>query len=191
MKTMSVRIWIVMSFALAGAACGASGGGDLGPPDSRCQSLCASADATCAADVSACQDQCQLRVTDIAPLCTTCLLDGASGGTCNSGAPCCPRAYFPDGVSDCSDACAGSTGVNPTDHPICDEICASSDASCSAEVTSCLDQCEARIAGVSGVCALCLLDGASGGDCASGTRCCPHPYFPTPVSACSAFCAPS
>src|SRR5437764_7200272 len=100
---MKRTTWIAVGIAMICAACGASGGGDLGPPDPRCQALCANADATCAADVTSCQEQCQVRVTEVAPLCTTCLLDGASGGTCNSGAPCCPRADFPNRVADCGD----------------------------------------------------------------------------------------
>ena len=55
---------------------------------------------------------------------------------------------------------------------------------------ACLQQCDARVAGVSGLCALCLLEGANGGTCASGQTCCPSPHFPTTVEACASVCSP-
>jgi hypothetical protein len=79
--------------------------------------------------------------------------------------------------------------VNPAgDHPICTKVCSSDDASCSAAVTQCLQECNSRVRGVDGVCALCLLDGAHSGTCAGGGPCCPEPEFPSRASACAAFC---
>jgi hypothetical protein len=51
-----------------------------------------------------------------------------------------------------------------------------------------MDQCEARVSGVSGLCALCLLDRANGGSCGSGQICCPHPEFPASTSDCTDVC---
>src|SRR5438105_2266581 len=132
-------------------ACGGSST-SLGPPDPRCESLCASTTASCSMAVTDCQQECQLRVANMTPTCTTCLLDQANGGTCSSGMTCCPSPEFPNSVLDCQSSCSGSVGVNPSgDHPICTKICASSDASCSAQASSCLEQCDARVRGVTGL----------------------------------------
>jgi hypothetical protein len=81
-------------------------------------------------------------------------------------------------------------GVNPSgDHPICAALCSTNDAACSAQAKQCLQECKARIQGVSGLCALCLLEGSNGGDCAPGAPCCPDPEFPTSVSACASVCS--
>jgi hypothetical protein len=172
------------------AACGASGSGQLGDIDARCKTLCASTVASCSTEVTNCEDECQLRVANLAPLCSTCLLENADGGTCSSGMTCCPDAHFPSTPIDCANSCTGSTGVNPSgDHPICSAICSSADPTCSAGVMTCLSECDARVKGVSGLCALCLLDGAYGGVCSSGQQCCPsHPEFPTSVTACDSVC---
>ena len=175
----------------------ACGGGDsssqLGDIDARCKALCASTEATCSTEVTTCEQECQLRVADISPVCTTCLLENSHGGTCSVGMICCPDPQFPQGPVDCASSCADSVGVNPSgDHPICTAICASSEPTCDADVASCLAQCDARVQGVSGLCALCLLDGANGGVCAGGDTCCPsHPTFPTSVASCDSVCNPS
>lgn len=185
MKT--TRAWWVVAI-LVGCGGGGSSGGPFDSIDARCTALCMSSEPTCAADVTDCEQLCQLRVADVQSLCTTCLLDHANGGTCSSGAVCCPRAHFPNGVEDCKTECTGSTGVNPTEHPVCADICASSEPSCTAQAQSCLDQCEARVHGVSGLCALCLLEGANGGTCASGSICCPSPHFPNGTADCTDAC---
>lgn len=138
-----------------------------------------------------CEPLCQVRVAGMAPLCATCLLDSA-GTRCSSNATCCPDPSYPNGVTDCATECAGSAGVNPSgDHPICADICKSDEPSCSTEVASCLSQCDARVAGVSGLCALCLLDNANGGTCGSGMVCCPNPHFPATTASCTSVCNPS
>ena len=76
----------------------------------------------------------------------------------------------------------------PDDHPICTDLCFSSDTECSSAVAQCLDECHARIQGVSGLCALCLLDGAYGGVCGGGGACCPDPEFPASANACATVC---
>jgi hypothetical protein len=172
-------------------SCSNGGGADngLGQLDPRCQSLCMSSDTACSADVTACQPLCQLRVAGMSSSCATCLLDGSNGGTCSSSSLCCPRPNFPSTALHCASSCAGSAGVNPSGtHPICNNICSNSDGSCSAQVDQCIQQCQARIQGVSGLCALCLLDGANGGTCSTGMLCCPHPEFPTSVTACASVC---
>jgi hypothetical protein len=184
--------WLVLVLV---AACGGSSGDDgmsLGTIDARCKTLCASNEPTCGSDVTTCEQECQVRVQDMKPLCGTCLLENANGGECTTGQICCPRPEFPNSALDCGSACAGSVGVNPSPHPICNQICANSDASCGSAVQSCLDTCDARVAGVSGLCALCLLEGANGGVCAGGggggQPCCPSPEFPTSVNACASVC---
>jgi hypothetical protein len=176
-------------FVLVLGACGSSGGGDtLGTLDPRCSALCASSDATCSGEVTDCQNLCQVRVAGMASTCATCLLDGSNGGSCAAGQTCCPDPHFA-AVMGCADPCKDSQGVNPSGtHPICADLCATTEASCSTQAASCVSECQARIAGVSGLCALCLLQGASGGNCSSGMVCCPNPSFPMAVSACSAFC---
>jgi hypothetical protein len=171
------------------AACGGSSTG-LGAIDARCKTLCASSDASCATEVTSCEDECQLRVAGMTAACTTCLLDRANAGTCSVGQTCCPNAEFPNTVLACASSCTGSPGVNPSgDHPICTDICASSEPSCSTAVTSCLQQCDARVRGTTGLCALCLLQDANGGTCASGQTCCPSPEFPTSATSCSSVCS--
>ena len=179
-----------------GAACsnggnGGDGGGnqELGQLDPRCESLCMSSDTACSPDVTSCQPLCQVRVAGMSSLCATCLLDRSNGGTCSSGTLCCPHPQFPNKALDCASSCTGSKGVNPSgNHPICTKICSNNDASCSTQVSQCIQQCQASIQGVSGLCALCLLDGANGGTCSSGMVCCPHPSFPTSVTDCSSVC---
>jgi hypothetical protein len=179
----------VLVMVLVAACGGDSSSTSLGEIDARCKSLCASSEASCSMDVTTCEQDCQLRVQNMAPLCATCLLESSNAGTCSQGQVCCPSPEFPNSVLDCGSACAGSVGVNPTPHhPICSDLCASTDAACSADAQSCLDQCDARVAGVSGLCALCLLEGANGGVCASGQTCCPSPHFPTSVADCSSVC---
>jgi hypothetical protein len=175
-------------------ACGGEGddddnGGGLGTLDARCEALCADSEPACDADVAACEPVCQVRVAGMAPLCATCLIEGANNGACGGGGPCCPDPDFPNSVLDCASSCGDSAGVNPSgDHPICTALCADDDPACSADSTQCFQQCQARIQGVSGLCALCLLEGASNGSCSPGQPCCPDPDFPTPVSACAAAC---
>jgi len=181
--------WMVVLVLVA--ACGGSGGDDgmsLGAIDARCKTLCASNEPACGSDVTACEQECQVRVQDMAPLCGTCLLEHSNGGVCSSGQLCCPSPEFPNSVMDCGSSCTGSVGVNPAPHPICTSLCSSTDASCSAQAQSCLDSCEARIAGVSGLCALCLLEGANGGVCDSNQTCCPAANFPTSVESCASDC---
>ncbi len=174
---------------LLGVGCGGGGGDDgLGTLDARCMALCMSSEPTCTTEVTDCQTQCQLRVADVASACTTCLLDHANAGTCASGMVCCPNAEFPNGVEDCKTECAGSAGVNPAQHPLCTDLCASDEPTCTSQASMCVDTCEARIHGVTGLCALCLLDGANGGNCASGQICCPDPHFPTATSDCADVC---
>jgi hypothetical protein len=67
-------------------------------------------------------------------------------------------------------------------------LCSSSEPACETDAAACLAECQARIQGVSGLCALCLLDGAHGGPCSSGSTCCPDPVFPTEVATCAALC---
>ena len=181
-----------MALMVALAACGGGSGGDddmsLGTIDARCTALCKSSEPTCTDDVTDCQQLCQVRVADMGSLCATCLLDHANGGVCGGGQVCCPDPEFPNGVQDCETECTGSTGVNPAQHPICVDLCASDEPSCSGQVSACMDQCEARVQGVSGLCALCLLDGANGGTCASGQVCCPSPHFPTSTADCTDVC---
>lgn len=170
-------------------ACGGSST-SLGPLDPRCEALCSNSTASCSTAVTDCQQECQLRVANMTATCATCLLDHANGGTCSAGQTCCPSPEFPNSVIDCQDSCKGSVGVNPAgDHPICSEICASTDSTCSTEASSCLQQCDARVAGVTGLCALCLLDGANGGACTVGQTCCPSPEFPTSATTCSSVCS--
>ncbi len=182
---------LVVMILVAGCASSPATDGasvDLGPLDPRCQSLCQSSDASCASDVADCEPRCQIRVAGMSDACATCLLDQADKGTCASGAPCCPSPHFPAKVLDCAKSCAGSDGKNPSPHPVCTHLCASSDPSCDADAKACLDGCEARIKGATGLCALCLLDGASGGSCASDAPCCPHPEYPTSAASCASIC---
>jgi hypothetical protein len=214
MKTRHARALAILVLLIGHAACGSdpSGGGGnggnggdgtgasgsggnggggvgLGQLDPRCESLCDDSDAACSADVVECQQECQVRVAGMSGLCATCLLEGSDGGTCGSGGTCCPNPSFPSSVLDCASSCSGSMGVNPSgDHPICIAICNSDDAACDADVTQCFQECRARIQGVSGICALCLLEDADGGVCGSGDLCCPDPNFPTSVEACAGAC---
>ena len=54
-------------------------------------------------DVEACFRT--LRRGEHAAVCALCLLDGADGGTCGSGGPCCPNPSFPSSVSACASLC--------------------------------------------------------------------------------------
>jgi hypothetical protein len=176
-------------FVACGGGSGDPGGG-LGPTDPRCESLCASNDMSCANDVAECKPVCQVRVAGFSAPCSTCLLDGAHGGACSPGVPCCPDPQFRNTVIDCAGMCAGSKGINPGgNHPICTALCSSDDMACAADVASCMQTCQARIQGVSGLCAICLLEGANGGSCSGGASCCPHPQFPRPATACAALCS--
>jgi hypothetical protein len=180
--------WCVLVVGLMVACGGGSSGPELGDPDPRCTALCASTEPTCSAATAECEPVCQVRVAGMKPVCATCLLDHAAT-LCGGGATCCPDPDYPNSVVDCADSCADSDGVNPSgDHPICTDICASSEPSCSADVSACLAQCDARVHGVSGLCALCLLEGANGGTCAGGDVCCPHPQFPTSTETCASVC---
>ena len=183
MKTMCA--WVVVVLV------GCGGGGGTMPfdtIDARCTALCKSSEPTFSDEVTTCEQECQLRVADVMSLCTTCLLDHANAGTCAQGQICCPNAEFPNGVQDCKTECTGSVGVNPAPSPLCTDLCASTEPTCTAQAQSCLDQCEARVNGVSGLCALCLLDGANGGTCTSGQICCPSPHFPAQTADCTAVC---
>lgn len=188
---------VLLLVALVAAACGGGGqggGGDddgeLGPLDPRCRSLCADSDSACTAEVAECEPVCQVRVAGVSPLCATCLLEGAHNGACGDGVPCCPDPSFPNSVLECKTACAGSMGVNPAgDHPICADLCSTNDAACNTQARQCLQECEARVQGVSGLCALCLLEGSNGGACSPGAPCCPDPSFPNTVSACASVCS--
>ncbi|HEY3354580.1 MAG TPA: hypothetical protein VGQ83_15115 [Polyangia bacterium] len=186
-----LRACVVVALLVLGSpGCGdGSGGGGLGALDPRCDALCAESDPACASAVTECQSVCQVRVAGLASLCATCLLEGANGGTCGGGGPCCPAPEFPASVRACADACAGSAGVNPAgDHPLCEALCADDDAACSADSAACFDECRVRIQGVSGLCALCLLEGAQNGACNAGAPCCPSPDFPTTVADCADVC---
>jgi hypothetical protein len=194
MGTMALAMAWTVSFAAAGCGSGGGGGGggngagDLGPLDSRCTALCASSDNACTSNVAQCQPVCQVRVAGMSSLCATCLLQGSNSGACGGNGPCCPNPEFPQTVVDCASSCVGSAGVNPSgDHPICTDICSSGDATCTAQVTQCLQQCDARVHGVSGLCALCLLEGANGGACPGGAHCCPSPEFADPTP-CASVC---
>jgi len=162
---------------------------DLGQLDPRCEALCSDDDATCTADVTECEQVCQARIAGVSASCATCLLDNSNGGTCAGGETCCPDPEFPSSALDCAALCEGSVGVNPSGtHPLCDALCSDEDPSCADEVTLCLQECQARIQGVTGLCATCLLEDANGGTCAGGTTCCPDPEFPTSVTDCAALC---
>jgi hypothetical protein len=187
-----IRGPILVGLLVAGlTACGGDDddGGGLGALDPRCEALCADGQAACSGDVAACQTQCQVRVAGLASLCASCLLQDMDTGACLPGALCCPDPAFPRSVLDCADVCADSAGVNPSgDHPICVEACSSSDPdACTVEITQCLSDCRSYVAGVSGLCALCLLEGADGGACAS-EPCCPDLELPAAVNDCAAFC---
>ena len=179
---------VVVSFLIACGG-GSAGPDGLGETDARCTALCASDDATCSMATAECEPECQVRVAGMKPLCATCLLEHAGTLCGGDAAACCPSPDYPNSVTDCADSCADSLGVNPSgDHPICTDICSSGEASCSAEVMSCLAQCDARVHGVSGLCALCLLENANGGSCGSGMVCCPHANFPTSTETCASVC---
>ena len=179
--------WLIVFAACDGGSSG-TGPDPFATIDARCKALCMSDEPTCSTDVTTCEQECQLRVAGMQSLCATCLLENSDGGDCASGEICCPDAHFPNGALDCKDACATSTGVNPAHNPLCSDLCSSDEPTCTDEATACLDQCEARIAGVSGLCALCLLDDANGGTCSSGSVCCPSPHFGTTVEACADVC---
>lgn len=189
---MDLRSASVAILLIGAAACGTrddDGLAGLGTLDPRCESLCADTDPACTAEVAECEPLCQVRVAGMTSLCATCLLEGADSGDCGGGGPCCPDPSFMNDVLTCENSCADSAGVNPAgDHPICTSICSDTDPACSTEVTACFQLCGARIEGVSGLCALCLLDGADPGDCGGGGPCCPDPSFPSSVPACAAVC---
>jgi hypothetical protein len=141
----------------------------------------------------------------MSPLCATCLLEGSQSGECESTssgapAPCCPDPHFPNSVLDCASVCEGSVGASPSgDHPICVDICSDDDPACSEASAQCFQDCRARIQGTTGLCALCLLDGAQSGECEGTTvagssssgpepACCPEAYFPTSVTDCASVC---
>jgi hypothetical protein len=194
-RSLVVRVLLVVLAVLsASAACGGGGGArdaaGSGALDPRCESLCATTATDCNAKVASCEAVCQIRVTGMAPTCATCLLEQSNGGVCADALTCCPSPEFPMRTLDCASACAGSVGVNPSvTHPICAALCASDDASCQTDAAHCVDTCQARIHGVSGLCALCLLDRANGGSCTPGAPCCPHPEFPTSANACASLCS--
>jgi len=174
------------------AACG---GGDsensgLGTLDGRCQALCADTDTGCEDDTARCELECQVRVAGMEPTCATCLLENSNAGTCGGGSTCCPDPEFNNSVLECASLCSTSEGVNPSgNHPICAAICATTDITCEDAETSCLAECNARVQGVTGLCALCLLEDANGGVC-GGSPCCPdNPEFPTSVQECASVCA--
>src|SRR5688572_2730113 len=72
---------------------------------------------------------------------------------------------------------SGGNGLGQLD-PRCASLCEDSEAACSARVVECQRECQIRVAGMSGLCATCLLEGADGGTCGSGGLCCPNPSFP-------------
>src|SRR6266849_5256003 len=111
------RTLALLALTLAITVCGSSGdtaGADLGPADPRCDSLCADSDTMCTADIATCKSVCQVRVANLSSPCSACLLEGSNGGSCGGGGTCCPHASFPKGVLDCTAACTGSQGVNPS-----------------------------------------------------------------------------
>lgn len=111
---------------------GGNGGNALGPVDPQCESLCDDSDMRCAKDVAECKSVCQVRVAGLSPMCSACLLDGANGGSCPGGTPCCPDPQFHD-VIDCAGVCVGSKGINPPgEHPICTALCSNEDTACAA-----------------------------------------------------------
>lgn len=157
--------------------------------DGRCRALCSDSDESCSADVTSCELVCQSRIAGVSSLCATCLLEGANGGACDGGGPCCPDPDFPSSPLDCSAVCTGESGAPFSGvHPVCEDLCASDDGSCSAQAGQCRDECSARVNGVSGLCATCLLEDANGGACDGGGPCCPDPNFPTGAADCLAFC---
>lgn len=130
-----------------------------------------------------------MRSAQLSAPCSTCLLEGATIGPCSPGEPCCPDPDFARSVLECASSCADSTGVNPAgDHPICVDLCATDEAECSTDAEQCFDACNARIQGVSGLCALCLLEGASSGGCNGDGPCCPDPDYPASAEACASVC---
>ncbi len=187
-----IRATFVVCFVLIAAACAAcsdsDSSNDLGPNDARCVALCKDTDAACAADVRECEAVCQVRVKEMQPLCATCLIENANAGICGGGSTCCPDAAFPNSPIDCATECSGSIGVNPVNHPVCVELCATANDACSPQAAECMQACQARVTGVSGLCALCLLEGARNGACNVGSLCCPDPSFPATTSMCAAVC---
>ncbi len=165
-----------------------NGGSDLGELDPRCEALCSEQATDCSDAVSECEQLCQVRIAGVSDLCATCLVEDAQTD-CGGSSLCCPNPSFPNTVLDCDSSCATSQGVNPQgDHPVCVKICTSDDAACEDSDAYCLQKCHARIAGVSGLCATCLLDGAYGGECGAGQACCPYLECPTSAEDCAGVC---
>jgi hypothetical protein len=197
--TVRMRVTLPALLLATLLGCGGDDDGDGGDPgdgigdiDPRCASLCEEEDQSCAADVSLCEDVCQSRVAGVSSLCATCLLEGSDSGECSSGGPCCPDPDF-ESVLDCASSCEGESGVNPSgDHPVCVALCSHDDPVCEADASQCLAECKARIEGVSGLCATCLLEDSHSGACDGGSGdedpCCPDPDFPTTTEDCAAVC---
>ncbi len=188
----------LLATVLLGSVAVLSCGGDdgdgngLGELDPRCGALCDEEDAACSDEVTECEQLCQVRIAGVASPCATCLMENAHLGDCGGGGPCCPDPDFETSVLDCAALCADSEGLNPTgDHPVCVSLCSSEDPACASDAGQCLDECQARIDGVSGLCATCLLEGASGGDCGGGGPCCPDIQFWNSPVDCAALCSGS
>ena len=180
----------VAALTVVGGCGGDDGDGtDLGELDARCEALCDDDDEVCTEDVAVCELLCQVRVANVEPLCATCLLENSNAGICLGGEVCCPDPSFPSSVIDCAAVCESSAGVNPgDDHPMCADLCGDDDPACAEDASQCLDACTARVRGVSGLCANCLLDGTHNGVCVPGSPCCPDPEFPTSATDCAAVC---
>lgn len=174
-------------------SCGGGGGDDmLGELDPRCEALCSHDDDACADDVTQCQQLCQVRIAGVESLCASCLLEDAHLDACGNGGPCCPDPEFETSALDCATSCAGSAGVNPAGgHPVCVAVCSDDDPACVEDAATCMAECQARVDGVSGLCATCLLEGAGSSPCNAGGPCCPDIRFWNTATDCAAVCASS
>ncbi|MDQ3033570.1 MAG: hypothetical protein M3Y87_14215 [Myxococcota bacterium] len=175
----------VLALLVVSLTCGCSGDAPLPaepPADSRCEAVCADSatDPTCDPGVRRCEIECNARVEGLTSLCSACLVEGAGrGGTpCLPGGVCCAGGIdYDNGPLDCEASCAGDVGPPVRDpDPRCEALCSTIDeAACASVRSSCYASCQARIAGTSGLCATCLLEGAgvSGTPCLPGEPCCP------------------
>lgn len=171
----------------------------LPPSDARCEALCADSttDAKCDPGVLRCELECNARVEGLSMLCSACLVERArrERRVCLRGEACCSGGVeFPNGVLDCAASCADDVGASVrAPDPRCEAICGVIDADeCGAARSACSSTCQARIDGTTGLCATCLLDGASvaGSVCLSGGPCCSmNLEFRTRVEECAAICA--
>lgn len=186
---------------LLGLTLGCDGGdGAEAPMDPRCSTLCVDPedDPMCDPGVARCELECNARVEGLSALCSACLLEGGGHSPiiCLADPCCSPGAVFPNGVADCEASCAEDTGamVREPEDPRCTARCDFEDplGECGTERAECLVDCQARITGTEGLCATCLLEGASLSFpvCLPGNPCCPSGLeFRTSVEECAAVCA--